>query len=125
MISAKPVTSAASASSYFFDADNYYLTDKSEIREASTWYGEGAKRLGIENDIIDEGVFSNMLQVLLPGGEQIGIMRDGSIKHRPATDITFSANKSIFRTNHVRKHPIGQESGLTECHTGRNKYAYQ
>ncbi|WP_395947736.1 MobF family relaxase, partial [Caedibacter taeniospiralis] len=88
-------SSGTNVHKYFMDKDNYYLTDKSELKEAATWYGKGADLLGIKGEQIEEQLFLDLLQGKLPSGEQIGIMRDGSVKHRPATDITFSAPKSL------------------------------
>ncbi len=95
MMSIGVVSSGTNVHKYFMDKDNYYLTDKSELKEAATWYGKGAELLGIKGAQIDEKVFLDLLEGKLPSGEQIGIMRDGSVKHRPATDITFSAPKSL------------------------------
>jgi conjugative relaxase-like TrwC/TraI family protein len=89
------VSSGTNVHKYFMDKDNYYLTDKSELKEAATWYGKGADLLGIKGEQVDEKLFLDLLHGRLPSGEQIGIMRDGSVKHRPATDITFSAPKSL------------------------------
>ncbi|MDA0911939.1 MAG: conjugative relaxase, partial [Proteobacteria bacterium] len=89
------VKSGADVHKYFTDKDNYYLTDKSELKEAATWYGKGAESLGIKGEQVDEKLFLDLLEGRMPDGSQIGIMKDGSIKHRPATDITFSAPKSV------------------------------
>lgn len=95
MMSIGVVSSGSNVHKYFIDKDNYYLTDKSELKEAATWYGKGAELLGIKGEQIDEKLFLDLLHGRLPNGEQVGIMRDGSVKHRPATDITFSAPKSL------------------------------
>jgi conjugative relaxase-like TrwC/TraI family protein len=89
------VSSGTNVHKYFMDKDNYYLTDKSELKEAATWYGKGADLLGIKGEQVDEKLFLDLLEGRMPDGSQIGIMRDGSVKHRPATDITFSAPKSL------------------------------
>jgi len=47
----------------------------------------------------------------MPNGIQIGRMRDGSIKHRPATDITLSAPKSVSTMALVAK-----DERLIEAH---------
>ncbi|WP_116964238.1 MobF family relaxase [Fastidiosibacter lacustris] len=95
MMSIGVVSSGSNVHKYFIDKDNYYLTDKSELKEAATWYGKGAELLGIKGEQVDEKLFLDLLHGRLPNGEQVGIMRDGSFKHRPATDITFSAPKSL------------------------------
>ena len=95
MMSIGIVKSGADVHKYFTDKDNYYLTDKSELKEAATWYGKGAEALGIKGEQVDEKLFLDLLEGRMPDGSQIGIMKDGSIKHLPATDITFSAPKSV------------------------------
>ncbi|WP_440617752.1 MobF family relaxase [Cysteiniphilum sp. 6C5] len=95
MMSIGVVSSGSNVHKYFIDKDNYYLTDKSELKKAATWHGKGAELLGIKGEQIDEKLFLDLLHGRLPNGEQVGIMRDGSVKHRPATDITFSAPKSL------------------------------
>ena len=94
MISIGIVKSSSDTSKYFLDKDNYYLSDKSEIAEAARWLGDGARRLDILGTQIKPQLFDDLLNGRMPNGEQIGKMRDGSIRHRPATDLTFSANKS-------------------------------
>ena len=94
MISIGIVKSSSDTSKYFLDKDNYYLSDKSEIAEAARWLGDGARRLDILGTQIEPKLFDDLLNGRMPNGEQIGKMRDGSIRHRPATDLTFSANKS-------------------------------
>ena len=85
MMSIGVVKSSSSVYSYFTDQDNYYLSDKEAIKEAATWYGKGAEILGIFGEKVSEDLFLNLLEGRIPNGEQIGQMRDGSIKHRPAT----------------------------------------
>ena len=95
MMSIGVVKSGASVYQYFVDKDNYYLTDKSEVVQGASWYGKGAAKLGIHGKVIEEKIFLDLLEGRMPNGTQIGKMRDGSIKHRPATDITLSAPKSL------------------------------
>ena len=95
MMSIGIVKSGSDIYKYFIDKDNYYLTDKSALKDAATWYGQGAVTLGFSGQSIDEQQFLKLLEGKMPDGQQIGLMRDGTIKHRPATDITFSAPKSV------------------------------
>ncbi|MCF6768404.1 conjugative relaxase, partial [Thiotrichales bacterium 19S11-10] len=94
MLSIGTVSSATNVQKYFIDKDNYYLTDKSEIRDSAIFYGKGADLLGIDKTKIDEKLFLELLEGKLPNGEEIGRLGD-KFKHRPATDITLSAPKSI------------------------------
>lgn len=95
MMSIGMVKSSMDVHKYFIDKDNYYLTDKSEIQEAAQWYGKGAVILGLLNEGVEENEFLSLLKGKMPDGQQIGQMRDNSVRHRPATDLTFSAPKSV------------------------------
>ena len=95
MLSIKPVKSAAGAAKYYNAEDNYYLSDKESLDQASGWYGKGALTLGYSG-LIEREAFISLLNGKLPSGQQLGIKNEkGEIVHRPATDITFSAPKSI------------------------------
>jgi conjugative relaxase-like TrwC/TraI family protein len=94
MFSIGKVQSASDAHSYFIDKDNYYLSDKAEIEAGTGWFGKGAEKLELVGKTVDEATFLELLEGRVKG-EQVGLMRDGSIKHRPATDLTFSAPKSV------------------------------
>lgn len=111
MISIGIVKSGSAVYQYFIDQDNYYLTDKSELVDGAYWHGKGAEKLGINAKIIDEKRFLDLLEGRMPNGIQIGRMRDGSIKHRPATDITLSAPKSVSTMALVAK-----DERLIEAH---------
>ena len=95
MLSIKPITNAASASQYYSAKDNYYLSDK-EARDLSTgWYGKGAVDLNLSGEVRPE-LFLQLLQGRMPSGQQLGkVAQNGEVEHRPATDITLSAPKSV------------------------------
>ena len=95
MISLNNIGSAADALHYFTH-DNYYTQEEGLAQ--SQWWGEAASRLGLSGQIDKEAFFR-----LLEGkvGEQElgryerndqGIMQR---QHRPGTDMTFSAPKSV------------------------------
>lgn len=95
MLSIKPVKSAAGAAKYYNAEDNYYLSDQESLDKASAWYGRGALTLGFSG-LIEREAFIALLNGKLPSGQQLGIKNEkGEIVHRPATDLTFSAPKSI------------------------------
>ena len=95
MLSIKPITNAASAASYYSARDNYYLSDQSELVDASQWYGRGAEILGLSG-VVSPDRFLQLLEGRLPSGQQLGIIdKNGALQHRPATDLTFSAPKSF------------------------------
>lgn len=95
MLSIKPVKSAAGAAKYYNAEDNYYLSDQESLDKASSWSGKGAFTLGLTG-VIERDAFISLLNGKLPTGQQLGIKNEqGEIVHRPATDITLSAPKSI------------------------------
>ena len=95
MLTIKAITSAASASQYYSAKDNYYLTDIDTLDESTCWYGKGAKDLNLSGTVAPD-LFLQLLEGRMPSGQQLGIVnKNGEVKHRPATDITLSAPKSI------------------------------
>ncbi|HBB3007912.1 TPA: relaxase domain-containing protein, partial [Escherichia coli] len=44
---------------------------------------------------VDKDVFTRLLEGRLPDGADLSRMQDGSNKHRPGYDLTFSAPKSV------------------------------
>jgi conjugative relaxase-like TrwC/TraI family protein len=88
MISVGAVASASGAASYYTQ-DNYYTAD--QAIETSAWEGEGAKALGLEGRV-DAQTFEAVLNGKLPDGSVIDAKRGA---HRPGTDVTFSAPKSV------------------------------
>lgn len=95
MLTIKPIKSAADASLYYSAKDNYYLSDKGELEHATSWYGKGALALGLTGEVSPE-IFLQLLEGRLPSGQQLGMVdASGALKHRPGTDITLSAPKSV------------------------------
>lgn len=90
MMSFSQVQSAGGAAGYYTDKDNYYVLGSMDDR----WHGEGAKLLGLEGSI-DKDTFTRALKGLLPDGSDLSRLQDGSNKHRPGYDLTFSAPKSV------------------------------
>ncbi|MEN9904927.1 MAG: hypothetical protein RLZZ555_1492 [Pseudomonadota bacterium] len=96
MISMHNVGSARQALHYF-SADNYYTKD--EGLEQSEWFGKGAGQLGLSGQV-DSQAFFALLDGRVDGqdlgkwvrNEQTG---EKEREHRPGTDLTFSAPKSV------------------------------
>jgi conjugative relaxase-like TrwC/TraI family protein len=84
------ISSSAQASSYY-EADDYYAGDG---LSPSEWQGAGAQALGLSGEI-ERDQFRDMLDGKLPGGQQLGTIRDGANQHRPGWDVTMSAPKSV------------------------------
>ncbi|ECK8880646.1 conjugative relaxase, partial [Salmonella enterica subsp. enterica] len=79
-----------SAGNYYTDKDNYYVLGSMGER----WAGQGAEQLGLQGSV-DKDVFTRLLEGRLPDGADLSRMQDGSNKHRPGYDLTFSAPKSV------------------------------
>lgn len=90
MMSIAQVRSAGSAAGYYSDRDNYYVLGSLEDR----WAGKGAEQLGLQG-AVDKDVFTRVLEGRLPDGADLSRQQDGSNKHRPGYDLTFSAPKSV------------------------------
>lgn len=90
MMSIAQVRSAGSAAGYYTDQDNYYVLGSMEER----WAGKGAEQLGLQG-AVDKDVFTRVLEGRLPGGADLSRQQDGTNKHRPGYDLTFSAPKSV------------------------------
>ncbi|HDS2986315.1 TPA: conjugative transfer relaxase/helicase TraI [Escherichia coli] len=90
MMSIAQVRSAGSAGNYYTDKDNYYVLGSMGER----WAGRGAEQLGLQGSV-DKDVFTRLLEGKLPDGADLSRMQDGSNKHRPGYDLTFSAPKSV------------------------------
>lgn len=96
MISMNNIGSAGQALHYF-SQDNYYTKD--EGLEHSTWFGKGAEALGLKGQVEREAFFE-VLQGKVGGqslGKQVRNPKTGEteLEHRPGTDMTFSAPKSV------------------------------
>ncbi|HHL9704603.1 TPA: conjugative transfer relaxase/helicase TraI [Escherichia coli] len=90
MMSIAQVRSAGSAGNYYTDKDNYYVLGSMGER----WAGRGAEQLGLQGSV-DKDVFTRLLEGKLPDGADLSRMQDGSNRHRPGYDLTFSAPKSV------------------------------
>ncbi len=96
MLTVTPVKSAGQALHYF-SKDNYYTQD--EGLEHSEWFGKGAATLGLSGKIEQEDFFA-MLNGYVAGQELGKIVENKETgekerEHRPGTDLTFSAPKSV------------------------------
>jgi conjugative relaxase-like TrwC/TraI family protein len=89
MLTLAKVTDAGVAASYYEATDNYY----SERNCApSAWHGQGADTLGLKDGVRSE-VFADILSGRLPDGSELP--HTGEEGRRAATDMTFSAPKSV------------------------------
>ncbi len=83
MLSISNLKNAAQAAGYY-EKDNYYLAGEGP----SGWWGKAAESLGLQGRV-DQEEFEEILEGHLPDGTEF---RKG---HRPGTDLTFSAPKSV------------------------------
>ena len=82
---------------HYFSSDNYYTQD--EGLEHSEWFGQGAGELGLSGKI-DRQAFFDVLNGKVEGqelGKWVKNEKTGETEreHRPGTDMTFSAPKSV------------------------------
>lgn len=93
MLSVTKVKSSAKTTQYFAK-DDYYASSDPNHQKFSSWYGQGAKELGLEGSVSAED-FKNILEGKLLNGQVIGIQKGGDVVHDPGRDLTFSAPKSV------------------------------
>ncbi len=88
----------------YFSKDDYYCNENDK-----TWWGNGAKELGLQGEIKPEN-FYNVLNNKDPFDPEKGLTSHQKIKKRvPYTDVTFSPSKSISLI--AREDPL-----VVECH---------
>ncbi len=88
------LTSATSTSRYF-EQEGYYAKDNPEHRKSSRWHGRGAAALPLGRHVSPTR-FTAVLEGRVPGSDTIlGRIRVGEREHRPGTDITLQAPKSV------------------------------
>ena len=79
----------------YYERDGYYAKNDPEHRQASFWYGDAAKALGLKAHVRPSR-FESVLSGYVPGTElRLGRTREGEHDHRPGWDITLSAPKSV------------------------------
>ncbi len=89
--------SSAGEALHYFSKDNYY-TERQGLEE-SEWFGKGAQELGFEGKIEKQQFFESLNGRFQ--GQELGrivkneLTGESEREHRPGTDITFSAPKSV------------------------------
>ena len=79
----------------YYERDAYYARNDPEHRQASFWYGDAAKALGLRAHV-HPSRFEAVLSGYVAGTDlRLGRMREGQHEHRPGWDITLSAPKSV------------------------------
>lgn len=90
MISISNLKSAAQAKSYYEEGDYYRGGDAEQT--PNRWWGEGARRLGLEGEF-DQQAFADALAGKLPNGIEMPTGHAGD--RLPGIDVTFSPPKSV------------------------------
>ena len=93
MLSIAPVNMAQAMSSYY-ETEDYYARDDPAAKEASRWYGEGAKAMGLEGTV-ETQPWQRVIFGETPDGRLLGREVNGERQHRGGYDLTFSAPKSV------------------------------
>ena len=91
MLSLFALKSSAEAVKYYSEHDYYSHTG--EQTDTSNWHGRGAVELGLSGKV-DKDALDKLLQGKI-ADQQLGVVRDGKLQHRPGWDLTFSAPKSV------------------------------
>ncbi len=82
--------------------DEYYIAPGKE--EAGHYFGEGAKRLGLEGKTVEGSEFRALFDGYYPDGSEKKLVQNAGRKpdpitkrggHQPGWDVTFTANKDI------------------------------
>ena len=67
----------------YYERDGYYAKNDPEHRQASFWYGDSAKALGLKAHVRPSR-FESVLSGYVPGTDlRLGRMREGEHDHRP------------------------------------------
>lgn len=110
MLTLNKISAAKDAVHYYTDQDNYYLSDRGSLNSLSRWIGNGAQKLQLSGQI-EPSQFLQLLDGQLPSGQLLGIIDKGERQHRPGTDVTLSAPKSVSILALV-----GQDERLLQAH---------
>ena len=95
MVATVVVLRSSAVAVIYYERDGYYARNDPEHRQASFWYGDAAKALGLRAHV-HPSRFESVLSGYVPGTDlRLGRMREGQHEHRPGWDITLSAPKSV------------------------------
>ncbi len=87
-----PIKGVGHAEYYLLLAQADYYTAWGN--EPGCWFGEGARRLGLEGTILSEA-YENLLWGRSPDGSRPLVQNAGDEDRQTALDMTFSAPKSV------------------------------
>lgn len=110
MLTLNKISAAKDAVHYYTTQNNYYLSDRDSLNSLSRWIGNGAQKLQLSGQI-EPSQFLQLLDGQLPSGQLLGIIDKGERQHRPGTDVTLSAPKSVSILALV-----GQDERLLQAH---------
>lgn len=92
MLSIKPIGSSKQEVGYYADLGEDYYVDGGE--PPGTWWGAGAKELGLSGKV-EANTFRNVLQGFSPDGKAPLVQNAGKKERRAAFDLTFNVPKSV------------------------------
>lgn len=92
MLSIKLIGSSKQEVGYYADLGEDYYVDGGE--PPGTWWGEGAKELGLLG-VVQAATFRNILEGKSPDGTKPLVQNAGRKDRRAAFDLTFSVPKSV------------------------------
>lgn len=92
MLSIKLIGSSKQEVGYYADLGEDYYVDGGE--PPGTWWGTGAKELGLSGKV-DAKTFRNILQGYSADGKKRLVQNAGKRERRAAFDLTFTVPKSV------------------------------
>ena len=95
MVASIGKVASASGGTKYYESDGYYTKDSEAHLQASAWQGKGAEELGLQGNVDSEQFKSVLEGYVGDTGKRLGRMRAGEFEHKPGTDVTFSAPKSV------------------------------
>ena len=102
MVASIASISSASASTQYFAQDGYYMDGSEE--QTMAWHGKGAIELLGEGQKVTPDTYRAIMEGHVPGTDiRLGRTRNGQHEHKPGTDVTFSAPKSVSLAAFISK----------------------
>ena len=92
-MSVSKIVSSKNSAKYYTSEENYYLSE-ADAKNTSFWWGEGAKKLGLDGKVTEVDL-DKMLNGELSNGRVVGFQKNGERIHRPGYNLCFTAPKSV------------------------------
>jgi conjugative relaxase-like TrwC/TraI family protein len=112
MVASISSITSSSGSTKYFAQDGYYMEGSEEMQNTMSWHGKGAEEIGLIGENMTPEQFKAIMDGHVPGTDiRLGRIRNGEHEHKPGTDVTFSAPKSVSLAGLV-----GGDNRVIEAH---------